>query len=529
MLCTDYAQDVLARVYCDALKLQTLWETDSLRRRAYLLPRDSIFVEMFPSRSGEHAFAHYNEEAFFESGGLPSRDAMLFYNKAENRIANFWRLPSNKEVVEVDIDMEAFKKANMPQNLNYDLGVPAEKTLPEFIQEDPCPKVEVDDDEEETAKKAKKQDVMFERLLCRLPKLTYSDSRDFDATQKERGRLVEFTEAFDYSQGASRITQYLSYFKSIGNIYDLEFFTNKLSSSANTMCNVEKMVLSGVPFWEEGDDTLFGDSAEDEGAHEQEELHEAPEATPSNSRPALRGKGDKKKKEKDDDRFEEGGHRPLKNVLATKVAEKVADEKREKMQLIQDLESIKDLFVEYGEIMAKQEMGGSMQRAATFLHELHQIKYYGVLNILYQMQDNYYKDKKGQKEILFLNEAIQHLSHQQDLKVTFDNGFHVNYALTAKERVLIDADIFQQDYDNFFKATQPIIDEEALNPPVFNLITNIYLTDAINLSTFKKSVPFMGVKFSRDYSCLDFMLTNLSKPVRKYLMQNINSNEHTLQ
>ena len=102
--------------------------------------------------------------------------------------------------------------------------------------------------------------------------------------------------------------------------------------------------------------------------------------------------------------------------------------------------------------------------------------------------------------------------------MTFDNGFHVNYALTAKERVLIDADIFQQDYDNFFKATQPIIDEEALNPPVYNLITSIYLTNSINLSTFKKCVPFMGVKFQRDYSCLDFALTNLSKPVRKYLM-----------
>ena len=47
-----------------------------------------------------------------------------------------------------------------------------------------------------------------------------------------------------------------------------------------------------------------------------------------------------------EDRFDEGGHRPLKNVLATKVAEKIAQEKREKMQLQQDLESIKDQFIE---------------------------------------------------------------------------------------------------------------------------------------------------------------------------------------
>jgi hypothetical protein len=52
----------------------------------------------------------------------------------------------------------------------------------------------------------------------------------------------------------------LTYFKSISNIYDLEFFTNKLASSANSMCNLEKSVLSGVPFWEEGDDSLFDDA-----------------------------------------------------------------------------------------------------------------------------------------------------------------------------------------------------------------------------------------------------------------------------
>ena len=51
----------------------------------------------------------------------------------------------------------------------------------------------------------------------------------------------------------------MQYFKSISNIYDLEFFANKLASSANSMYNFEKISLSGVPFWEEGDDSLFGD------------------------------------------------------------------------------------------------------------------------------------------------------------------------------------------------------------------------------------------------------------------------------
>lgn len=49
----------------------------------------------------------------------------------------------------------------------------------------------------------------------------------------------------------------------MSNIYDLEFFINKLASSAFAISNVEKMVLSGVPFYEEGDDALFGNMDEE--------------------------------------------------------------------------------------------------------------------------------------------------------------------------------------------------------------------------------------------------------------------------
>jgi hypothetical protein len=79
------------------------------------------------------------------------------------------------------------------------------------------------------------------------------------------------------------------------------------------------MVLSGVPFWEEGDDTLFADGPVEEEEEEVKESNGDP--TPNNRR----------RKQEDEDKFEKGGHRPLKNVLATKVTEKIADEKREKM------------------------------------------------------------------------------------------------------------------------------------------------------------------------------------------------------
>lgn len=69
------------------------------------------------------------------------------------------------------------------------------------------------------------------------------------------------------------------------------------------------------------------------------------------------------------------------------------------------------------------------------------------------MQDCYFKEQKGQKEVQFINEVIQNLSRQQDLKVTYSNGFHVNRAITALNRLDLEAGCYNQEYDSFFKAT----------------------------------------------------------------------------
>ena len=54
------------------------------------------------------------------------------------------------------------------------------------------------------------------------------------------------------------------------------------------------------------------------------------------------------------------------------------------------------------------------------------------------MQDNYFKDRKGQKEILSINEMIYKHSHHNDMKITYNNGFHVNYAITSIDRVSVE-------------------------------------------------------------------------------------------
>ena len=90
---------------------------------------------------------------------------------------------------------------------------------------------------------------------------------EVETVVKEKYRLIDFSSSYDYLS-SGKLPYYLSYFKHISDIFDLDFFTNKLASSAQTIANIEKMVLSGVPFWEEGDEALL----EDLGEEDQEEV-----------------------------------------------------------------------------------------------------------------------------------------------------------------------------------------------------------------------------------------------------------------
>ena len=174
-------------------------------------------------------------------------------------------------------------------------------------------------------------------------------------------------------------------------------------------------------------------------------------------------------------------------------------------------------------------MQTNIQRATKFLKEIHHICFYGMLSTLYCLQDKIFSDKKGKKEVQFLNQVIKNISHQDDLKFTNFNGFHVNNAITNPHKVNIESNCYNQEYDSFFKASQQIIDEQALNPPEFNILASVYLNDSINLTTFKKTIPYTGYLFQSDYRNLDYALTNLNAQIRKYARSNFASLDSTLQ
>lgn len=101
--------------------------------------------------------------------------------------------------------------------------------------------------------------------------------------------------------------------------------------------------------------------------------------------------------------------------------------------------------------------------------------------------------------------------------MTYTNGFHVSQAITSTLRLDLDENTFRQDYDNFFKAAQPIIDESALNPTEFTLLSGTHLTRYTSNFTYRKANRYLGSMPARDYHYLDCKLLNIDRGLRKYI------------
>lgn len=175
--------------------------------------------------------------------------------------------------------------------------------------------------------------------------------------------------------------------------------------------------------------------------------------------------------------------------------------------------------------MIKLELNEDIENAAVFLQDQVQLSYFGVLSCLSQVQDFYLKEQalNARKEVLFINETFKTMSHTDDMKVTYTNGFHVNLSLTRTRMLNIDENPLTQDFSEYERCIQPVIDENALAPSQFTLISNMFDQNSMNLRTFKKNKTYMGCQYERDYGYLDYSLLNLDKGVRRYLQTNFMS------
>lgn len=110
------------------------------------------------------------------------------------------------------------------------------------------------------------------------------------------------------------------------------------------------------------------------------------------------------------------------------------------------------------------------------------------------------------------------------MRYTLHNGFHVCPHVRTYN---LDANSYCPESSLFESCAQPIIDEEALDPKIFTLIKSIYAPP--HEAKRDGRVYSLGQTHDlRSFSCLDFMLTNLSRPVRNNLAGNCQAVEKSL-
>jgi hypothetical protein len=102
----------------------------------------------------------------------------------------------------------------------------------------------------------------------------------------------------------------MRYLSALQNLFDFSFFQTKIASNAKTVIEVEKNVVSGLPFWEISEEELM--------------MEVAAAATPSPSSDLV---------EKDPDSGSYIANLGYKNQLAQRVVERIAMEKKHKLSL----------------------------------------------------------------------------------------------------------------------------------------------------------------------------------------------------
>jgi hypothetical protein len=165
-----------------------------------------------------------------------------FWDSENNRIKNFFAVPSFSEILDIDLCLPMFQGLNQSSLYKFDIFGPIA-------------------DVDSLQKPSLWYNDHIHLIKAKLPKLTRLDIKESDNQMKERLRLVDFKEA--YNLKGNLVLKYLSYFRNFQNLFDLEFFLTKLPSKSRSIAGLEQNVNSGLPFWEDGDEMLF-DGVEDD-------------------------------------------------------------------------------------------------------------------------------------------------------------------------------------------------------------------------------------------------------------------------
>ena len=115
-MCHDYLQEITGSICNDFLRLELLHETTEMRKRAYLLPRDSMVHKLPISKNGEHQYASYREEQ------VEDAPKIQFFNCDSKKIQNYWAVPSYAEILSLENPLKEFKATNFQDLYVFKLG-----------------------------------------------------------------------------------------------------------------------------------------------------------------------------------------------------------------------------------------------------------------------------------------------------------------------------------------------------------------------------------------------------------------------
>ena len=171
MLAHDYCEELTGAICLDTLRLELLHETNEMRKRAFLLPKNAMVHQLPRRKNGEHGYALYDVKDHGQN--------VIFYSQEDKKIQNFWAVPSFEEIFAIDQQIEQFNALNFKHLYQFNFGDHKKMnwynmpTLSEFSE------------------KSQKS-----LIAQHIPKISYCDLMQSEAQFQSNLRLVDFKQSY---------------------------------------------------------------------------------------------------------------------------------------------------------------------------------------------------------------------------------------------------------------------------------------------------------------------------------------------
>jgi hypothetical protein len=317
------------------------------------------------------------------------------------------------------------------------------------------------------------------------------DNPDFDRVSIW---ISDFDQSYDYSDTAFfRVSQY---YQLLERVLTLMLFQTKLSANLTDVITLDHAVKRGLPFW-------FPDNYKD-SLQQSKGAEQQPDPDGSDN---------------------EGS-------LAEKVLNKLVTQKRARANLAEDLSEIATTFraaleamlVKSGSV-AKLPHEIRPEKAISYMSLFHENLYYLTVNLVEKLIDSYYS-KNCAKELKFLTDTHKRLTNRDNSTLTYQhNAFHLSLAAIRAGRVDLGTTHWfyadRRQRADFSSCIQPIINEQALNPPQMTVLQAMYpQNNSHHTGTqFAGQVPY----FNGVYSSLGTALIHLPETERVYAASTMTS------